>query len=90
MGPEADGAADQEEEEKDVSDPEIADRLDRLADSLVPVAGTLMCVAVSNGRCAAEPDSHEEGCTCQVCKAFVTTQAATTGLSEIIKALRNR
>lgn len=73
-----------------MSDSEIADRLGQLADSLVPVAGTLLRVAVSNGSCAAEPDTHEEDCTCQVCRAFVATQTATTGLSEIIKVLRNR
>lgn len=67
---------------------EIIDRLDRLANTFVPVAGTLMQIACSNGRSAREPDIHEADCDCQVCKAFTAVQAATTELDAIVKAMR--
>ncbi len=67
---------------------EVLAKLNALADKLVPVAGTLMMVATSNGRCAREPDVHEEHCDCQVCKAFLATQAVITGLDEAIKSIK--
>ncbi len=66
---------------------ELVSRLDVLADRLVPVAGYLMRVATSNGRCAAEPDIHEPNCPCELCRAFFATQSVTTELTEIIGAL---
>ncbi len=65
----------------------VLERLNTIADSLVSVAGTLMMVALTNGRSATEPEIHEEGCDCNICRAFLSTQAAITNLSEIIEQI---
>lgn len=58
-------------------------QLNLIADSLVPVAGALMFIATSNGRCAREPEIHEEDCDCQVCRAYVAVQSAITELERM-------
>lgn len=58
-------------------------RLDRIADSLVPVAGALM------QRACGDDYEHAANCNCYTCRAFVASQAATTELSRIIDELRS-
>ncbi len=69
---------------------DLTERLDRIANRLVPVSGYLMYVATSNGRCAQEPDEHEEGCDCECCRAFLGTQDCITQLAKIVDELRGK
>ncbi len=62
-------------------DRSLKERIAKVANRLVPVAGFLMFVATSNGRCARWPEEHEEGCECQTCTAFLTVQSCITELS---------
>ncbi len=62
---------------------ELSNKLDELANKLVPVAGLLMHVACSNGRVAREPEIHEEDCKCQVCCAFLAVQDVINRLEKI-------
>lgn len=61
----------------------LADRLGKLADRLVGVAGELMRRACNDSWI------HEESCTCPTCNAFVTTQDVITQLSAIEKEVAN-
>ncbi len=60
-------------------------KLNAIADRLAPIAGFLMGVALSNGRIAREPEIHEEGCDCQVCRAFLGTQQCMNELEALLR-----
>jgi len=66
---------------------ELLGRLNDIATQLAPVAGTLMMVACSNGKAPWQPEEHDEGCDCQICRAFLATLDAQNKLEAIIKEL---
>ena len=60
---------------------EAKEKLNEIADRLVPVAGALMQVACS------QEQEHAKSCTCYLCRAFLGTHACINDLERIIREL---
>jgi hypothetical protein len=60
---------------------DLKERLNKIADSLAPVAAALM------QRACGDKEEHTETCTCYTCRAFLATHAAMNELEKIIKEL---